>query len=115
MQQWERKFEKLEEKLDSRFEQLSQELSTIKDSLQELAVQNERIGSLEAEQRELRNSLVLLTKPNGIIADMRQFQASCPRDKIKSVQRHLMGLTIALVTGLLGVLGKLMLAVYGGH
>jgi len=51
MQQWERKFEKLEEKLDSRFEHLSLELNTIKDSLQELAVQNERIGSLEAEQR----------------------------------------------------------------
>ncbi len=63
-----------------------QKLSNIADTLQRIAVQDQRIGSVEDQLRAMWKKWDMLTNPqNGTIALIRNHQASCPRNQVKAL------------------------------
>jgi len=54
-------------------------------AVKELAVQNNRLTHVEKGQDELWEKYDALAGPNGVIAELKNFQASCPRKNLKAV------------------------------
>ncbi len=114
MEQWKNAITKLEAKFDKRFEHLSSQLEDIRLGLQRIAIQDERINMLEDGLNNLRGDIHTLVKPNGVISKIRQFQASCPRDKVNSIQKYVVSLTLAICGGLLGFVCNILLTYIKG-
>lgn len=60
-----------------------QKLSDIQRTLQQIAVQDEQIRTLQEDIREQKQQIDTIQGPTGCIAEIRNFQASCPRQQIK--------------------------------
>lgn len=58
-------------------------LSAIQDTLQRIAVQDEQIRALQDDIKEQDKKLAEIHGPNGCLAEISRFQASCPRHQIK--------------------------------
>jgi len=91
----------LEDRLD-RFEDTLQEhskmLSDIKDTLAKIAVQDERIRALEAQNASLWRKYDALVDPqNGTITAMAAWQASCPRNQVKAMWSIIIPMGLVLI------------------
>jgi len=60
-------------------------LSDIQTALAQISVQDEQIRQIRKEQSAMWDKIDGLTANDGIISQMQQKQASCPRDQIKSL------------------------------
>lgn len=89
------------------FKLIHKKLDKISLKLGKINVQEQHIVDMEAKLKLVCSSHNEAFKPDGVIANIQKFQASCPRD---SNQRWIYGLWLALVacgSGLLTLIGIL--------
>lgn len=100
----------LADKLDSLHRQQQEQgkkLDTIQTTLQQIAVQDEQIRNIQAEQRTMWAKMDSLFDPNtGALTKVQSHQASCPREQVKflwivtiPMGLTLIGLGIKLLAG----------------
>ena len=97
----------MEEKFDTKLEKLSADIADIRIMLQQLNGLTHRVETME-------DALESLYGKDGAITEIIKFQASCPRDKVVSMQKQLVGLTLAVLTGLFGLIGGLFTGLFSG-
>lgn len=89
-------------------ERQSQKLETIQQTLQKIAVQDEQIRQIQAEQQALWKKFDDLAGSNGVVSSIQQHQASCPRKQIQVLWYVVipMGLSqLALAAKILSIMG----------
>lgn len=73
------------EKHRETLERQSQKLESIQQTLQKLAVQDEQIKQIQYEQQALWRKFDAVAGYDGILHDVQNFQASCPRKQIHAL------------------------------
>jgi butyrate kinase len=61
----------------------AEKLDSIQSTLQKIAVQDEQIREIQAQQQALWRKLDALAGSDGVIPRIQQYQASCPRKQIQ--------------------------------
>jgi hypothetical protein len=84
---------------ERRLAAIERKLDGIQETLNEVAVQNEQIATLQGETRTLFGKWDDFTRPGGELNRMIRHQASCPRGQI----RYLWCIVIPMGLTLLGV------------
>jgi len=85
-----------------------QKLSDIQSTLQKIAVQDEQIRQIQSEQQALWRKFDSIAGANGVVSQIQQHQASCPRRQIQVMWYVVipMGLTqLAMAAKLLTIIG----------
>jgi len=95
------------ENLEIRQDGFDGKLDAIGKALSDIAVQQNEIGHLQNQTRELWEKYNETHGPNGIISEIRTFQATCPREAI-SIEIKRQWATICLLATL--VTGALLKA-----
>jgi len=90
--------EKILENQDSKLDHITEALTAV-------AVQHERLNNLEEQTSRLQKDIRKLLCAGGIISDIKEHQASCPRNQIK----NLWYITVPVAAGLLTVSYKILL------
>ena len=84
----------IEKKLDAH----GSTLCEIKETINMMAVQNERIASIQKQLSSLWEKYDELANPNdGLLTGIKTFQASCPRKSITTQVRWLQGTFVPLI------------------
>ena len=76
-----KRLESIEKTLDSQ----SKQLSEIAKAVNTIALQNHRIQELEGDVKKNAKAIEALTDPKGIISELNNHKASCPRDRVDSM------------------------------
>lgn len=87
-----------------KLEDQSSRIKIIEKTMAAMAVQDEKLASLQAQQTRLWDKYDNLVKPDGIIARVNSFQAACPKENIKATvtrQWAAIALLATIVTGTL--------------
>lgn len=87
-----------------KLEEQSDRIKTIERTMAAIAVQNEKLASLQKQQSKLWEKYDSLVAPDGIIARINSFQAACPRIDLKAAlarQWTAIGLLATIVCGTL--------------
>lgn len=71
------------EKHNKTLERQSEKLETIQQTLQRLAVQDEQIRQMQAEQQALWKKFDVIVGSDGVLPRIEKHQASCPRKQIQ--------------------------------
>lgn len=87
-----------------------EELVEIKETLQKIAVQDERIRTLQSQTQKLWEKMDQLAGNDGAISQIQKFQASCPRGHIK----YLWIVVVPMGFALLGVGAKIFNGIFMG-
>ena len=61
----------------------AEKLDSIQQTLQKIAVQDEQIRQIQAEQQALWKKFDSIAGANGVVSQIQQYQASCPRRQIQ--------------------------------
>ena len=70
--------------IETKLTDVNNKLSKIEDALSTLAVQSEQIGCIQTQLGDLWKKYDTLIKPDGgVLPEIKNFQASCPRNSIK--------------------------------
>ncbi len=84
--------------ITTRMDRMEGKLDSIHETLQTIAVQDQRIKSLEAQNVTIFHKLNELTNPkDGTIQKIRDHQASCPRGQMKFLWTVVIGEVLALI------------------
>jgi len=86
----------------------AEKLDSIQQTLQKIAVQDEQIRQIQAEQQALWKKFDAISGANGVVSQIQQHQASCPRKQIQVMWYVVipMGLTqLAMAAKLLEIVG----------
>ena len=104
----------IEKKLDEHGEILA----NIQKALATIAVQDERINQVRRDAADnkhkiegLEKKIELLEGPEGYLAGIKQFQASCPRRQMKWVWGVILSINVPLAILMIGIGVKLMASV----
>lgn len=79
-------------------------LKRIETTMAIIAVQDEKIASLQSQVGKIWDKYDKLVSPDGIIAKVNSFQGACPKDDVKTTvtrQWAAIGLLATIVTGTL--------------
>ncbi len=71
--------------IEMKIDRQSEELADIKQTLATIAVQDQRLHTLEQSTHTLWKKYDELASPEGIVQNLKNFQASCPRFILKWV------------------------------
>ena len=108
-----RDFEDLRDTIKGELKKHDEKLSEIVNTLQTIAVQNQRISSLEEQQGAMWKKWDALTDPrDGTIAIIRNHQASCPRGQMKALWSIIIPMGMAIL-GLLSLVIEVSRKVHG--
>lgn len=82
----------------TRMDRMEGKLDSIHETIKVIAVQDQRIKSLEAQNRTIFDKLNELTNPkDGTIQKIQAHQASCPRSQMKFLWTIVVGEILALI------------------
>ena len=87
-----------------KLEEQSSRIKTIERTMSIIAVQDEKLASLQSQQSKLWDKYDALVAPDGIIAKVNSFQAACPKENVKATiarQWAAIALLATIVTGTL--------------
>ncbi len=87
-----------------KIEEQSIRIKNIEQTMAAIAVQDEKLASLQFQQSKLWDKYDNLVAPDGIIARVNSFQAACPKENIKTTvarQWTAIGLLATIVCGTL--------------
>ncbi len=85
------KLDAIEKKLDEHSNVLNRMMETI----QQIAVQNVHIQSLQAMQSEMRGDI---NEIYGKISEICSFQSNCPRGSVNNIWKAILAVTLILIT-----------------
>lgn len=83
--------------INKRMDKFSAQMDSMQKTLEQIAVQNEQIRQLQDETSALRSKMDKLTANDGVITNMQQFQASCPRRHIWAMWLVVLPMGLALL------------------
>lgn len=92
----------------------AEDLKEIKETLQSIAIQDERIRHVEGQTNALWQKYDTLLAQDGVIAQIRQYQASCPRMEVGTLRKMLWGVILSggsVYIGLLALIWRLFIAI----
>ena len=91
------------ENIESKLDLQAQTLDDIKQTLSSIAVQNQRLQTLEKGSDTLWRKYDELAAPEGVIQKMKAFQASCPRATVRWVWVCLVPMAVTQVLVAIGL------------
>lgn len=94
----------------------AEDLKEIKETLNTIAVQDERIRQVESQTGALWQKYDALTAQDGIVARMREYQASCPRKEVDNLRKMFWGMILgsgSIYIGLLALMWRLFTQTQG--
>jgi len=99
------RLENIEKKLDNH----GNTLCDIKTTLNDLAIQNERISSIQKQLANIWEKYDELVSPlNGVITKVTNFQASCPKQSILTHVKWLWGMVVSFTISQIAIAVRLL-------
>lgn len=95
--------EKLLEEVLHQQRKQAEDLQEIKETLKATAVQDERIKHVENKVNVLFEKLDILLAQDGVLAKVREYQASCPRDDVDTIRKQLWGMVVTFGLAVMGL------------
>jgi TolA-binding protein len=83
--------------LEARLDELDRKIDRLTDAVQSIAVQKEKIFSLEKRVDALWERYDGMMGPRGLLDDVRNHQASCPRNQVRWMWVVLIPMGLALL------------------
>jgi len=83
-------------------------LAGIEKAISQIAVQDEKILNLQSQVNALWKKQDAYFGPKGVVSELKNNQANCPKDRVKTLETRSWGLMVSILLMVLSGLGGIM-------